>query len=107
MPGVLVLAVAATTLLNQGWLLPHGEARLGTIARRIALGDFGYNIVAGEFIDLGDGATLRFDRVDEQHGMLEGVFLGTRELIYSARSARNAIDPVRGILVELLDGQAV
>jgi lipopolysaccharide export LptBFGC system permease protein LptF len=107
MPGVLVLAVAATTLLNQGWLLPHGEARLGTIARRIALGDFGYNIVAGEFVDLGDGATLRFDRVDEQHGMLEGVFLGTRELSYSARSARIAIDPVRGILVELLDGQAV
>jgi lipopolysaccharide export system permease protein len=107
MPGALAVAVAATTLLNQGWLLPAGEARLGAITQRIAMGDFGYKIGAGEFVDLGDSATLRFDRVDEQHGLLEGVFLRTREQTYSARSARFAIEPGRRILIELLDGQAV
>ncbi len=106
-PASAVMLVAAATFLNQGWLLPAGEASLAEITRRVASGDFGYSMAAGEFVDLGHGASLRFDRVDAAKGTLEGIFLETPDRTYSARDARVGIGADQQMQVELRDGQSV
>ena len=106
-PALLVLLTAAATFANQGWLLPAGEANLADITRRVASGDFGYSMATGEFVDLGHGASLRFDRVDSVNRTLEGIFLDTPDRTYSARDARIGIGADRQLQVELRDGQSV
>lgn len=73
---VLVAIVTASLLLAcQGWLLPAGEARLKDLGQRMASGEFGYTINCGEFIDLGRGRMLRFEKIDPLSDAVHEVFL--------------------------------
>ena len=68
MPRVLTMLIAGLILVNQGWIMPAGESRLSQIGHRMAMGDFGYNIEAGEFIELGSGNVLTFRGVETDSG---------------------------------------
>lgn len=96
-------------LLNQGWLMPAGEARLAEIGRRMEIGEFGYNLTAGQFIDLGEGMILSFRGVDRnsEGGSLSGLFLRTGDQAYSAAQGNLTIAPDGQAIVELRDGQSV
>ena len=105
-PILLAFVVSAVTLLNQGWLMPAGERQLDEIGRRMAVGEFGYNLSAGEFVDLGSGNALSFEKVDRKTHHLIGLFLKTKDQTFTANSGRLSMFPT-GAVIELFDGQAV
>lgn len=107
MPRVLTMLIAGLILVNQGWIMPAGESRLAQIGHRIAIGDFGYNIEAGEFIELGSGNILTFRGVETDSGYLTKLFLRTADQTYTAAKGRLSITPDRGLVVELIDGQVL
>ena len=106
-PLLLAVAVSAATMLNQGWLLPAGERQLDDIGRRMAIGEFGYNLAAGEFVDLGFGNALSFQRVDPHTHHLTGLFLKTKDQTSTANSGHLSMLPTGEAVVELFDGQAL
>jgi len=107
MPLLLALAAAGLCLVNQGWIMPAGEARLERIGQRMAIGDFGYNLTAGQFVDLGNGNVLTFQAVEPATGYLQGIFLKAEERTFSALRGRLSIAPDGEAIIDLIDGQAV
>ena len=107
MPRVLTMLIAGLILVNQGWIMPAGESRLAQIGHRMAMGDFGYNIEAGEFIELGSGNVLTFRGVETDSGYLTKLFLRTADQTYTAAKGRLSIASDRGLVVELIDGQVL
>jgi len=107
LPIFLAALVSALTFLNQGWLMPAGEARLNEIGHRMEMGEFGFNLEAGEFVDLGSGNILNFRGVDSQTHRLTGLFLRDKQQIFSAASGRLSMSPVGEAIVDLFDGQAL
>ena len=107
MPRILTISIAGLILVNQGWLMPAGESRLAQIGHRMAMGDFGYNIEAGEFIELGSGNVLTFRGVEAGSGYLTELFLRTAVQTYTSAKGRLSIAPDRSLVVELIDGQVL
>lgn len=105
MPRVLAIAIAGLILVNQGWIMPAGEARLTRIGHGIATGKFGYNIEAGDFVDLGSGNVLAFRGVES--GYLTKLLLRTDDHTFSAAKGRLSVSPDGELVVELLGGQAL
>jgi lipopolysaccharide export LptBFGC system permease protein LptF len=107
----LPLAVAATvgiaTIANQGWLMPAGEIRLAEIGERMADGEFGHQLPAGQFIDLGSQDVLMFEHVDTTSGEIGGLFLRTNETTYTARRGRFWQLASGAMAIELRDGRAI
>ena len=99
--------VGMLMILNQGWLMPAGETKLADIGERMADGEFGHRLEAGQFIDLGSGSVLLFDQVDAENGELIGLFLRTEGNIFTARRGRFWRLPSGAIAIELHDGQVV
>ena len=106
-PGAMSLAIAALTLANQGWIMPSGEARLAEIGSRVAAGDFGYNLRAGEFIDLGSDHMLLFDSVESETGYLTGLLLRSEDRTLSAAKGRLSVAPDGETMIQLFDGQSI
>lgn len=106
-PALASLLAAGAILAIQGWLLPGGETRLADLSLRMDSGEFGYNLRAGEFVDLGDGRILTFRSVDANGGLLEGLFLTEGDKTYSAARGRLSLSREGETIIELLDGQSV
>lgn len=106
-PLALSAMVSILTILNQGWLVPAGEAKLAEIGKRMEEGEFGHRLEAGQFIDLGSGSVLFFDQVDAVNGELIGLFLRTEESVFTARRGRLWQLPSGATEIELRDGQVV
>ena len=106
-PTVLALLVAFLLLLNQGWLMPSGENRLNRIGQQMESGTFGFDLEAGQFIDLGNGVTVRFDGVDRETSKLSGVFFRTPDTTFTASQGRLGFDYGGHVLVDLDDGRSV
>lgn len=106
-PLALSALVSILTLLNQGWLVPAGEARLAAIGTRMKAGEFGHRLQAGQFIHLGSGDILRFEQVDAVNGELTGLFLRAAGKVLTARRGRLWQLPAGGTGIEFRDGQAV
>lgn len=107
MPMLLTLLGALFVLGNQGWLMPWGEQRLEVIGHRMEIGDFGYNLSAGEFNDLGSGVMLYFDSVDAKSNSLHGLIFTDDGRTYNAASGTLSIAPDGEGLIQLVDGQAI
>lgn len=99
--------VAGFVFVNQGWLMPAGEHRIDAIGRRMMAGDFGYNLSAKEFHELGDGIVLRFDGIDAVDGGLTGIFVRTDAGTFQASSGRLGLSNDREGILELRAGQLV
>jgi lipopolysaccharide export system permease protein len=106
-PLVLSVTVSLLTIANQGWLAPAGEARLAEIGQRMADGEFGHRLQPGQFIDLGSGNTLLFEKVDAANGDLVGLFLRAEGSVFTARRGRFWQLPSGATAIELRDGRAV
>lgn len=106
-PLALAAMVSIATIINQGWLMPAGEIKLAEIGKRMADGEFGHRLQAGELIDLGSGSVLLFEQVDAIDGELIGLFLRTEENILTARRGRFWQLPSGAMAIELRDGQVV
>lgn len=106
-PVLLAITVGAMTLFNQGWLIPLGERRLEEIGQRIAIGEFGYELTAGEFIELGNGNVLQFLAVEPETRRLTGLFLKTGKRTFTAASGHLALSPGGGAVFDLYDGQVL
>lgn len=107
LPLTLAALVSTLTLINQGWLVPAGETKLSEIGRRMADGEFGHRLQAGQFIDLGFGNVLLFEQVDAASGELIGLFLRTDENIFTARRGYFWRLPSGMTAIELRDGQVI
>lgn len=107
MPIILTLLGAIFVLVNQGWLMPFGERRLEELGHRMEIGDFGVNLAAGEFNDLGGGVMLYFEGVDEETGALQGLFLTDVDRTYNASTGTLSIAPDGAGVVQLTNGQAI
>lgn len=106
-PLTLAAIVSILTILNQGWLMPAGESKLAEIGKRMADGEFGHRLQAGQFIDLGSGSVLLFDQVDAANGHLIGLFLRSEGNTFTARRGRFWQLPSGATAIELRDGQVV
>lgn len=106
MPASLALASALFVLANQGWIMPAGEKRLADIGHRMATGEFGYNLNAREFTDLGGGIMLYFDAIDDG-GTLQGIFLRDQDRSYHAKRGTLALLHDGGGMVELNEGRSL
>jgi lipopolysaccharide export LptBFGC system permease protein LptF len=106
-PALLAVGVAGMMLWTQGWLMPAGEARLSELSRRLQDGQFGMDLEAGKFIDLGKGTTLRFADVDPETHTLRNVFLSTPERTITASRGRLGFAFTNDVLVDLTDGRAL
>jgi lipopolysaccharide export system permease protein len=106
-PLALSAMVSVLTMLNQGWLVPAGETKLAEIGKRMEDGEFGHRLQAGQFIDLGSGNTLLFEKIDTVNGELIGLFLRAEGNIFTARRGRFWRNPSGVTAIELRDGQVV
>jgi lipopolysaccharide export system permease protein len=106
-PLALSALVSILILLNQGWIAPAGEAKLAEIGRRMADGEFGHRLQAGEFIALGSGSTLLFEKVDAVNGELIGLFLRVEGKVFTARRGKVWQLPSGATAIELRDGQVL
>ena len=106
-PLMLAAMVSILTILNQGWLMPAGETKLAEIGKRMEEGEFGHRLQAGQFIDLGSGSILLFDKVDAVNGELIGPFLRAEGRTFTARRGRFWQLPSGRTAIELHDGQVV
>lgn len=106
-PLTLAGIVSILTIVNQGWLMPAGETRLAEIGTRMADGEFGHRLEAGQFIDLGSGSVLRFEKVDAVNGELFDLFLRSGGTIFTARRGSLWQLPSGSIAIELRDGQLI
>ncbi len=93
LPMLLAATVAVFAFINQGWLMPAGEQKLQEIGRRMAIGDFGYNLQARTFTELGRDTTLWFNGLDDQSGALTGIFIRTKAQTFQAASGQLSIAP--------------
>lgn len=107
MPIVLTVLGAGFILVNQGWLVPRGEQKIALLGQRMARGNFGYLLSAGEFHQLGARTTIRFDGIDPSDHSLTDVMLLVEERVYNARRAQLSIAPSGEGLLQLSDGQAL
>lgn len=106
-PAVIAVAVATLLLWTEGWLMPDGERQLTSLSNAMLAGAFGYDIESGQFIELGDGAAIRFKRVDPLTGELSGVFFRSAESVVSAARGGLGINPRGEVLVHFDDGQVL
>ena len=106
-PILLTFLGAAFVLLNQGWLMPYGERRGAEVGHRMEMGDFGVNLPAREFNDLGGGITLYYDSVDRDTGILQGLLLTDALRTYDASSGHLSIAPDGTAVVQLANGQSI
>jgi lipopolysaccharide export system permease protein len=106
-PAVLTIVIAGLMLWNQGWLMPAGERRLSELGQRLEGGQFGYDLKAGEFTDLGRGITLRFADVDPGTGELRGVFFHTAHTTFTASRGRLGFNFTNHVLIDLEQGRAL
>ena len=107
LPLALAGMVSILTILNQGWLVPAGETELVEIGKRMKAGEFGHRLQAGQFIDLGSGNTLLFEKIDAVNGELIGLFLRAEGKTFTARRGRFWQLPSGAPAIELRDGQVV
>jgi len=107
LPLALAAAVGIVTMVNQGWLMPAGEIRLAEIGERMAEGEFGHQLQAGQFIDLGSQNVLMFKHVDAASGEIGGLFLRTKQTTFTARRGRFWQLPSGATAIELRDGRAI
>lgn len=107
MPILLTALAASFILVNQGWLVPRGEQKLALIGQKMARGDFGHVLSAGDFHRLGARATLYFDDIDETDLWLVGVMVLDDERIYSARRGKLSIAASGEGVLRLSGGQAL
>jgi len=106
-PILLSAMVSILIILNQGWLVPAGETKLAEIGKRMADGEFGHRLQAGQFIDLGSDNMLLFEKIDPVNGELVGLFIRAEEVVFTARRGRFSQLPSGVIAIELRDGQVV
>lgn len=106
-PAFLTIAIAGLMLWNQGWLMPAGERRLSELGQRLEGGQFGYDLKAGEFTDIGRGITLRFADVDPDTGELRGVFFHTAHTTFTASRGRLGFNFTNHVLIDLEQGRAL
>lgn len=85
MPILLTVVAAGFMMANQGWLVPRGEQKLALIDQRMASGDFGYVLPAGEFHQLGARTRIYFDSIDETDSSLIGLIVLDDGRVYGAR----------------------
>ncbi|MFW2351029.1 LptF/LptG family permease [Qipengyuania sp.] len=107
MPIVFTVATAAFVLVNQGWLMPAGERKIDEIGRRMAAGDFGYNLSAHEFHAIDEDTMLSFDGIDPDDGRLLGLFVRTKAGTFQAASGRLALASDKEGILQLRQGQLV
>lgn len=107
LPIVMSFVVAVVTFANQGWWMPDAERRLDDVGRRMAAGEFGHSLAAGQFIDLGKGSVLRFYAVAPDGRSIEGIFLRTGSRTFTARKGRLLLQSDGSVLVDLRDGQSI
>lgn len=107
MPILLTVVAAGFLMVNQGWLVPRGEQKLALIAQKMARGDFGHVLSAGDFHQLGTQATLYFDDIDEADFSLSGVMVLDDERVYSARRGKLSIAANGEALLRLSGGQVL
>jgi lipopolysaccharide export LptBFGC system permease protein LptF len=106
-PAVVALAVAALLLWTQGWLMPAGERRLSDLSREMQDGSLGFALEVGQFVDLGKGVSVRFDRIEPATGALGGVFVRDGDTVFAARRGRLGFDLEGDVLVDLEQGLSI
>jgi lipopolysaccharide export system permease protein len=107
MPILLTVLAAGFIFANQGWLVPRGEQKIALIGQKMARGDFGYVLSAGEFHQLDARATIYFESIDESDHSLIDVMLLDRERVYNARRGVLSIAANGDGLLRLSGGQAL
>ncbi len=107
LPIVMTLVVAGLTLFNQGWLMPDAERSLEDVGERMASGEFGHNLAAGQFIDLGKGSILRFDSVAPDGRFINGIFLRTNGRTFTAQAGRLSLQSDGSVMLDLRNGQTI
>lgn len=106
-PALVTLLVAVLLLWTQGWLMPAGERRLSNLSREMRDGSLGFALEVGQFVDLGKGVSVRFDRIERATGMLGGVFVRDGDTVFSAKRGRLAFDFDGNVLIDLGDGLSI
>lgn len=106
-PFALAVMVSILTIINQGWLMPAGEIKIAEIGKRMKDGEFGHRLRPGEFIDLGAGSVLHFQKVDAVNGGLIEVFLRIEGNVFTASRGRLWQLPSGATTIELRDGQII
>lgn len=107
LPATITVIVAGLLVWNQGWLMPAGERRLNELGQRMESGQFGYDLEAGKFTDLGNGVTVRFEGIDHDTNQLRGVFFRTPDTTFTASRGRLGFDFANHVLVDLEDGRTI
>lgn len=106
-PASLALLVAALLLWTQGWLMPAGERRLNELSRQMQDGSLGLALEVGQFVDLGNGVSVRFNRIEPVSGALSGVFVRNGETVFAAKRGRLGFDLEGDVLVDLDEGLSI
>jgi lipopolysaccharide export system permease protein len=107
MPILLTVLAAGFMMANQGWLVPRGEQKLAVIGQKMARGDFGYVLSAGEFHQLGTRVTIYFDSIDGTDPSLVGVMVVDDERVYNARRGELSIAATGEGQLRLSGGQTL
>ena len=107
MPLLLTVLAAGFIMLNQGWLVPHGEQKIALIGEKMTRGDFGYVLSAGEFHQLGARTTIHFDGIDPSDHSLIDVMLLDDERVYNAQRGVLSIAASGEGQLRLSGGQAL
>ena len=106
-PALLAVLVSGLLLLNQGWLMPIGERRLNELGQGMENGQFGFDLEAGKFTDLGNGVTVKFEGVDPFTNQLQEVFFHTPDKTFTASRGRLGFDFANHVLVDLENGRTL
>lgn len=106
-PAFVALVVAALLLWTQGWLMPAGERRLSDLSREMQDGSLGFALEVGQFVDLGKGVSVRFDRIESATGALGGVFVRDGDTVFAAKRGRLAFNLDGDVLLDLDQGLSI
>ncbi len=106
-PALLALLVAALLLWTQGWLMPAGERRLNELSRQMQDGSLGFALEVRQFVDLGKGVSVRFDRIEPATGALGGVFVRDGNTVFAAKRGRLGFNLDGDVLIDLDEGLSI
>lgn len=106
-PAAFGLMCGAAQLVVRLQLQPLGEQRLEALGADIKRGAYGLGAAVGDIKLLPDGIVLSVDGVDRRSGDLLGLFLQTREGVFTARSAKASYDARGDLQLSMRNGVAL
>jgi lipopolysaccharide export LptBFGC system permease protein LptF len=103
-PLLLGVAIGLALLLVRFEAQPLGEQRLLALGDQLSSGAFGIDLAPRDFVALGRGTTLHFDRAAADRHSLDGIFIRSGDQVIWAAHGTIEIDRGGAFVLRLRDG---